>query len=237
MYLIGLDHRARSFYSTITIMISLPAVVKIVNWTLTTLNGFSSITTSLLFAISFITFFLSGGLTGMWLSHVGLNIYVHDTYYVVAHFHFMFSASTFSGLFCAIYYYFYSMFGVTYSRMYANIHWFYWTLGQWVTFMPLYYVGYNGLPRRYHDYPAIFEGWQTLASAGHILNLFSVFFFFIMIYDSHYISRTQLPFNLHIPRFNKRIMYYIYKVNKLNENNGKCAMTYELWKSIYQKKH
>ena len=112
MYLIGLDHRSRALYSTITIMISLPAVVKIVNWTLTLLNGVLIINVQILFAFSFILFFLSGGLTGMWLSHVGLNIYVHDTFYVVAHFHFMFSASTFSAIFCGIYYYFNVIFNV-----------------------------------------------------------------------------------------------------------------------------
>lgn len=122
MYLVGLDHKARSFYSTITIMISLPAVVKIVNWTLTLLNGVIFFSPQLLFAFSFITFFLSGGLTGMWLSHVGLNIYVHDTFYVVAHFHFMFSASTFSAIFCGIYYYYNVIFDCKYSKLFAYCH-------------------------------------------------------------------------------------------------------------------
>ena len=104
MYLVGLDHRSRSLYSTITVMIALPAIVKIVNWTLTLLNGFLRFDTLFLFFFSFFIFFLSGGLTGMWLSHVSLNIYTHDTFYVVAHFHFMFSSATFSGIFLAVYY-------------------------------------------------------------------------------------------------------------------------------------
>ena len=122
MYLIGLDHKARSYFSTITIMISLPAVVKISNWTMTLLNGSLYMNQSLLFAFNFILFFLSGGLTGMWLSHVALNIYVHDTFYVVAHFHFMFSAATFSAIFCGIYHYYHLLFGVKYNKILANLH-------------------------------------------------------------------------------------------------------------------
>jgi heme/copper-type cytochrome/quinol oxidase subunit 1 len=180
MYLVGLDHKSRSLYSTITIMISLPAVVKIINWTLTLLNGTLLIDTIFLFFTSFFFFFLGGGLTGMWLSHVGLNIYMHDTFYVVAHFHFMFSASTFSGLFACIYYYYHVFFGLKYTKSLSYIHWFYWTIGQWLTFLPLFWVGYNGLPRRYHDYPLIFMGWHGLASIGHLLTLLSIFFFFFV---------------------------------------------------------
>jgi heme/copper-type cytochrome/quinol oxidase subunit 1 len=86
MYLVGLDHRSRTVYSTITIMISLPATIKVVNWTLTLVNGGLKIDTSVLFAIAYILFFLVAGFTGMWLSHVGLNVSMHDTFYVVASF-------------------------------------------------------------------------------------------------------------------------------------------------------
>ena len=130
MYLIGLDHRARSFYSTITVMISLPAVVKIVNWTLTFLNGSLYVDISIYFVFAFFTFFLSGGLTGLWLSHVALNQYMHDTFYVVAHFHFMFSCATFSAIFAGIYFYYREFFGVNYSKFFATLHFVFWFFGQ-----------------------------------------------------------------------------------------------------------
>lgn len=130
MYLVGLDHRSRSLYSTITVMISLPAVVKIVNWTLTFLNGTTTVDIPLFFIFAFLTFFLSGGLTGLWLSHVGLNLYVHDTFYVVAHFHFMFSCATFSALFAGVYFYYKEFFGVEYSKPFATAHLIYWYFGQ-----------------------------------------------------------------------------------------------------------
>lgn len=233
MYLIGLDHKARSFYSTITIMISLPAVVKIVNWTLTLLNGALIITPQLLFAFSFITFFLSGGLTGMWLSHVGLNIYVHDTFYVVAHFHFMFSASTFSAIFCGIYYYFHVIFNVKLLRFFAYAHWLYWTIGQWTTFLPLYYVGYNGLPRRYHDYPAVYTGWHSLSSMGHVTTVFSIFFFFMTIVDSKLSHLTHSSYTYGVPRLSKRVNYYLFKIKHVQSHNQANIMNKNQYDIIF----
>lgn len=215
MYLVGLDHRSRSMYSTITVMISLPAIVKLVNWTLTMLNGALKVDLGLLFAVTFFFFFLCGGLTGMWLSHVGLNVYVHDTFYVVAHFHFMFSASTFSIVFAAVYYYFHVVFGVTYSKIFGYLHLIYWTFGQWLTFLPLFWIGYNGLPRRYHDYPLAYLGWHGLSSIGHLLSIISAIFFFLMLADSAIERKLATNINFGIPRFNKRILYYIYKITFL----------------------
>ena len=225
MYLVGLDHRSRSMYSTVTVMISLPAIVKLVNWTLSMLNGALKVDLAMLFVNSFFFFFLCGGLTGMWLSHVGLNVYVHDTFYVVAHFHFMFSASTFSAVFAAVYYYFHVVFGVTYSRVFGYLHLIYWTFGQWLTFLPLFWVGYNGLPRRYHDYPLAYLGWHGLSSIGHLLTIISGIFFFLMLADSAIERKIATNLHLGIPRFNKRILYYIYKITFLQTTQRSLQTT------------
>lgn len=220
MYLVGLDHRSRSMYSTITVMISLPAIVKLVNWTLTLLNGMIVNSLPFWWLVAFFFFFLSGGLTGMWLSHVGLNLYVHDTFYVVAHFHFMFSAATFSALFAGIYHYYHIIFGVSFSKNFATFHLFYWFAGQWLTFLPLFWVGYNGLPRRYHDYPVVYFGWHGMASVGHILSILSIVFFCLNILDSLLLSRVTTPVFLHVSRTNKRVLYYIYKINYLQSSKS-----------------
>lgn len=225
MYLVGLDHRSRSMYSTVTVMISLPAIVKLVNWTLTMLNGALKIDVAMLFVNSFFFFFLCGGLTGMWLSHVGLNVYVHDTFYVVAHFHFMFSAATFSAVYAAIYYYFHVIFGVTYSKVFAYLHLIYWTFGQWLTFLPLFWVGYNGLPRRYHDYPLVYLGWHGLSSIGHLLTIISGVFFFLMLADSAIERKIATNINLGLPRFNKRVLYYLYKITFLQTTQKTLTTT------------
>ena len=237
MYLVGLDHRSRSLYSTVTVMIALPAIVKIINWTLTLLNGFLRLDIIFLFFVSFFTFFLSGGLTGMWLSHVSLNIYTHDTFYVVAHFHFMFSAATFSGVFLAIYYYFHILFGVRYSKVFSYFHWFYWTMGQWLTFLPLFWVGYNGLPRRYHDYPVIFMGWHGMSSLGHLITLLSIVFFCLMFLDSMIEKKFYVNIFLGSPRLHKRVNYYKFKVTFIRHarkySNKTCLTRFTLKENLY----
>ena len=211
MYLVGLDHRSRALFSTVTVMISLPAIVKIVNWTLTFLNSALRIDTALIFIFMFILFFLVGGLTGMWLSHVSLNVYVHDTFYIVAHFHFMFSAATFSAIFAVIYYYHHTLFNIKYSRVFSYLHALYWFGGQWMTFLPLFWIGYNGLPRRYHDYPVNFMGWHGMSTVGHIITLMSIIFFFLMVVDSNIERRAHTPSILGVPRWHKRVSYYLFK--------------------------
>ena len=215
MYLVGLDHRSRSLYSTITIMISLPATIKLVNWTLTLLNGALKIDVAFLFSLAYILVFIVGGFTGMWLSHVGLNISMHDTFYVIAHFHLMLSGSTITGCFAGFYYYFVALFGVKYSRVFAYCHLIYYTGGQWLTFLPMFWLGFSGLPRRVHDYPIVFVGWHSMASAGHFITLIGIGFFFLMLVDSHIERRVAMPSHLGIPRWHKRITYYIFKIRYL----------------------
>jgi len=158
MYLVGLDHRSRALFSTLTVMISLPATVKVVNWTLSLINGALKLDAAMFGVFIYLTFFLAGGLTGMWLSHVCLNVSMHDTFYVVAHFHLMLSGSVMVSIFIGIYYYLPALFGIKYSRIFAYLHLIYYFGGQWMTFLPLFWVGYAGLPRRVHDYPVVFMG-------------------------------------------------------------------------------
>lgn len=223
MYLVGLDHRSRALYSTITVMISLPATIKIVNWTMTLLNGALRWDLALLFAFAFILFFLSGGLTGMWLSHVGLNVSMHDTFYVIAHFHLMFSAGVITGSFAGIYYYFPALFGVKYSRIFGYLHLVYFFGGQWMTFIPMFWIGYSGMPRRIHDYPAFMMGWHGMASVGHLTTLIGVLFFFLMLLDSHIERRVAVHSILGVPRWHKRVLYYIFKIRYLQYVNKRLS--------------
>ena len=219
MYLVGLDHRSRTMYSTITIMISLPATIKIVNWTLTLSNGALKLDAALLFTISYIMFFLVAGCTGMWLSHVGLNVSMHDTFYVIAHFHLMLSGTAMTGIFAGFYYYFTALFGIKYSRIFAYLHLIYYSGGQWITFIPQFYLGFSGMPRRIHDYPVIFMGWNSMSTAGNFIILIGTFFFFLMLLDSHIERRIATPLSLGIPRWNKRVVYYIFKIRYLQYTN------------------
>jgi cytochrome c oxidase subunit 1 len=167
--------------------------------------------------LSFILFFLSGGLTGMWLSHVSLNVYIHDTFYVVAHFHFLFSAAVFSTIFGGIFHYYHVIFNYFYNKKYIYLMLIFWNLGQWMTFIPLYWVGYNGLPRRYHDYNEMYMIWHTLSTHGHVFTLLSLIFFFITLIESNFVKHTKSFYTVNNLRLNKRINYYLVKIkyNKL----------------------
>jgi len=221
MYLLGLDHRSRSMYSTITIMIALPATIKMVNWTLSLLNGALKVDVILLFTLAYIVVFVVGGFTGMWLSHVALNISMHDTFYVIAHFHLMLSGATLTGIFTGVYYYFSALFGVKYSRVFAYFHLVYYVGGQWLTFLPMFWLGFSGLPRRIHDYPVIFMGWQGMATTGHLITMLGIVFFYLMILDSHIEKKVSIYSPLGVPRWHKRIQYYIFKIRYLQLTNKK----------------
>ena len=212
MYLVGLDHRSRSLYSTITIMISLPATIKVVNWTLTLINGALKVDVVLFWSIAYILVFLVGGFTGMWLSHVALNISMHDTFFVIGHFHLMLSGTVLVGSFTGFYYYFGALFGIKYSRFFAYMHLIYYNGGIWLTFVPMFWLGFSGMPRRIHDYPAVFMGWQSMASTGHMIALVGAFFFFLMILDSHIEGRVVVYSTLGLPRWHKRVQYYLFKI-------------------------
>ena len=215
MYLVGLDHRSRSLYSTITIMISLPATVKVVNWTLTLINGALKLDVVLAWSIAYIFVFLVGGFTGMWLSHVALNISMHDSFFVIGHFHLMLSGVVLVGSFTGFYYYFGALFGIKYSRFFAYMHLIYYNGGIWLTFVPMFWLGFSGMPRRIHDYPSVFMGWQSMASTGHMITLVGTFFFFCMLVDSHIERRVIVYSTLGLPRFHKRVQYYMFKIRYL----------------------
>jgi heme/copper-type cytochrome/quinol oxidase subunit 1 len=212
MYLVGLDHRSRNIYSTITIMISLPATIKLINWTLTLVNGAIQVDLVFLFFCSYVFFFLTGGFTGMWLSHVGLNVSMHDTFYVVAHFHLMLAGATMVGSFMGFYYYYDAFFGVQYSKIFGFLHLIYYSAGIWITFLPLFFLGFSGLPRRIHDFPAVFLGWQGLATCGHFLTLIGIFFFFFGILDANIEKKNSILLHFGIPKWGKRVHYYFFKI-------------------------
>lgn len=233
MYLVGLDHRSRSLYSTVTIMISLPATIKLVNWTLTLLNGALKYELSLLWAFAYLFVFIVGGFTGMWLSHVGLNISMHDTFYVIAHFHLMLSGTTVIGIFAGFYYYFITFFGIKCSKVFGYLHLLYYVGGQWMTFLPMFWLGFSGLPRRVHDYPLVFIGWNSMISSGHLITMLGVLFFFVMLADSHFEKKLPIFSNLGIPRWHKRVLYYLFKIKsiRLNSSNSGELLMLNFYKS------
>jgi heme/copper-type cytochrome/quinol oxidase subunit 1 len=215
MYMVGLAHTTRMLFSTLTVMISVPAATKLMHWCVTLVNSTICMELPLLFTLLFIFFFVSGGISGMAVAHTGMDILFHDSFYVVGHFHVMFAGSAMFASFGAFYFYFPAIFGCKYSRIWGYLHCVYYLLGQLMTVVPMFWLGYGGMPRRVLDYPAALGGWHAITSAGHLLSVAGMLAFFIMIFDSHRQFRAATLSTLGVSRFSVRLSFYIYEISRV----------------------
>lgn len=222
MYMVGLAHTTRMLFSTLTVMISVPAATKLMHWCVTLVNSSIQVELPLLYAFLFVFFFVSGGISGMAVAHTGMDVLFHDTFYVVGHFHVMLAGAAMFGAFGGLYFYFPAIFGVKFSRTYAYIHLVYYLLGQLMTVIPMFWLGYSGMPRRVLDYPAALGGWHAVASAGHLLSVAGMVAFFIMIFDSLRQNRAATRNSFGISRFNTRLNFYLYETSKMLSIQRKC---------------
>ena len=215
MYMVGLSHHTRMLYSTITVMISVPAATKIMHWLVTIVNSSIHYELPLIFSIIFIFLFISGGISGMAVAHTGMDILFHDTFYVIGHFHVMFAGAAMFATFGAFYFYFPFIWGVKYNKIFAYFHLIYYLIGQLMTVIPMLWLGYAGMPRRILDYPAVFGGWHSIISSGHLISTAGIASFFIMLFLSLKQQKLAVNNTLGIGRYNTRINFYLYEYSKL----------------------
>ena len=215
MYMVGLSHHTRMLYSTITVMISIPAATKIMHWLVTLVNSAIHYELPLLFTLVFIFLFVSGGISGMAVAHTGTDILFHDTFYVIGHFHVMFAGAAMFSSFGAFYFYFPYLFGVKYHRLFAYLHFSYYLLGQFMTVVPMFWLGYAGMPRRIIDYPAVFGGWHSIISSGHMLSVSGLFAFFLMLTLSLRKKKMAIRTSFGVGRYNVRVNFYTYELIRL----------------------
>ena len=200
MFVTGMNPFLGSFFVLFTLLIAVPSAIKVFNWLTTLWKGNIHFTPGMLFAIGFVSLFISGGLTGIWLGNSTLDLHLHDTYFVIAHFHLVMGVASMFGMFAGIYHWYPKMFGRLMNNTLAYIH--FWTsfIGAYLIFWPMHYEGLAGMPRRYYD----FSNWESFKMFSGLNSFISVVA--IIVFAAQFL-------------FIFNFFYSIYKGRKLTDRN------------------
>ncbi|MEY3293142.1 MAG: hypothetical protein RJB12_913, partial [Pseudomonadota bacterium] len=184
MYTVGMGVNLRAYFIAATMIIAVPTGVKIFSWIATMWGGSISFKTPMLWAIGFIFLFTVGGVTGVVLSNAGIDYSLHDTYYVVAHFHYVLSLGAVFAIFAGFYYWFEKMFGVKYNEFLGCLHFWLMFVGVNIVFFPQHFLGLQGMPRRYVDYSDGYAYWNMVSTWGYVITVVGVLVFLIMLAEA-----------------------------------------------------
>jgi cytochrome c oxidase subunit I len=181
MFTTGLSVNVKMYFTAATMVIAVPTGIKIFSWIATMWGGSLSFKTPMLWALGFIFMFTVGGVTGVVLANGGVDDVLHDTYYVVAHFHYVLSLGAVFSLFAGFYYWFPKMSGRLYNELLGQLHFWIFFVGVNVLFFPMHFLGMQGMPRRYPDYPDAYAHYNEMATTGYVIMAASMVIFFVNV--------------------------------------------------------
>ena len=181
MFTTGMSVNVKMYFTAATMVIAVPTGIKIFSWIATMWGGSMSFKTPMMWALGFIFMFTVGGVTGVVLANGGIDDNLHDTYYVVAHFHYVLSLGAVFSIFAGFYYWFPKMSGRMYNELLGQLHFWIFFIGVNILFFPQHFLGQQGMPRRYADYPEQFAYWNQISSIGYAVMLVGVLIFFVNI--------------------------------------------------------
>jgi cytochrome c oxidase subunit 1 len=184
MFTTGMSVDEKMYFTAATMIIAVPTGVKIFSWIATMWGGSITFETPMLWAIGFIFLFTVGGVTGVVLANGGVDNYMHDTYYVVAHFHYVLSLGAIFAIFGGFYYWFPKMSGRMYNELLGKLHFFIMFVGVNMVFFPMHFLGLDGMPRRIPDYTPAFAEWNKVATIGYMVTITGVAIFFVNLFWS-----------------------------------------------------
>ena len=182
MFTVGLGVDVNAYFTAATMVIAVPTGIKIFSWIATMWGGSIRFTTPMLFATGFIVVFTIGGLTGVVLSNGSLDVMMHDTYYVVGHFHYVLSLGAVFSIFAGFYYWIGKMSGRQYPEFLGKLHFWMTFIGVNLLFFPMHFLGLAGMPRRIPDYPDAYAGWNYVASIGGLISFGSALLFVFIVF-------------------------------------------------------
>jgi len=195
MYTVGLSLTQQSYFLMATMVIAVPTGIKIFSWIATMWGGSVEFKTPMLWAFGFLFLFTVGGVTGIILAQAGIDRAYHDTYYVVAHFHYVMSLGTVFAIFAGIYFYMPKFSGKMLPEWAGKIHFWAMFIGSNLTFFPQHFLGRQGMPRRYIDYPEAFAYWNYVSSLGAFLSFASFLFFIVVLFYTLIFVKRTAPAN------------------------------------------